>query len=194
MISCSHHSPAQAWTILYKCCHLLSCSHNLPPRSGTPADLVLLKLGWQRKWWEVKHPNQTQETRLNCHTHEFVSAEKKAQWPKLKSEEVKWCRVSITVCYGLTPSSPGAPASSPAHRAHSEGLSVVQADGLDVVGQGGQGCQTQHCYIRPSDVAQSDICYIQCHFKGVRSILLRTTQNDSPFRRYGRTGRSNKLN
>ena len=79
---------------------------------------------------------------------------------------MKGCRVLVLLCE-LTPSSPGAPASSPARGAYGEGPSVVHADGLDVVGQGGFGCQTQHCYIGPSQVTQSYVCYFQCHLKGV---------------------------
>lgn len=48
-------------------------------------------------------------------------------------------RYCVRLCHGLTPSSFGAPAGSPARGALREGPSVVQADGLDVVGQGGFG-------------------------------------------------------
>lgn len=103
--------------------------------------------------------------------------------------------LTVTLCHGLTSSSPGAPASSPAGRAHSEGLSVVQADGLDVVGQGGLGWQKQHCHVRPSEVTQSDVFHIQRHLEGVGSILVQTTQNHGPFRGYGRADgdRTNRI-
>lgn len=58
---------------------------------------------------------------------------------------------------GLTSSTLGTPARSPAGQAFGEGLSVVQTNGLDVVGQGGTGFQMKHGYVCPGDVAESDI-------------------------------------
>lgn len=103
----------------------------------------------------------------------------------LSSSKEKKMLQSVTVNRGLTPSSPGAPAGSPARRPHADGSSVLQADGLDVVRQGGWSCQMQHCYIGPRQVAQSDVCDLQRDLKGIGSVLLQSTQDDGPFRRIG---------
>lgn len=87
---------------------------------------------------------------------------------------------------GLTSAALGAPARDPAGQAFAEGLSVVQTNGLDVVGQGGAGFQIKHGYVGPSDVAESDIRHICCGLKGVGSILIQTAQNDGPLGRYRR--------
>lgn len=157
------------WKIRCKWCYWLLCSHSFALWSGIPADVVPLKLG--RKW----------------------SIWIKARWQE-KIFPVTWiCQCQslrrwndVTACYGLTPSSPGTPAGAPARRALDESPSVVYADGLDVVRQGGLGRQMQDRHIEPGVVAQSNICHIHCHLKGVGSILLQTTQNDLPLRRCGR--------
>lgn len=48
---------------------------------------------------------------------------------------------------GLTSAMLGTPARNPAAQAFGEGLSVVQTNGLDVVGQGGAGFQMKHSYV-----------------------------------------------
>lgn len=83
---------------------------------------------------------------------------------------------------GLTSSTLGTPARNPAGHAFGDGLSVVQANGLDVVGQSGTSGQVEHSYARPSDVAESDVC----HLKGVGSFLIRLAQNDGPLGCYRR--------
>lgn len=86
----------------------------------------------------------------------------------------------------LTSAVLGTPARDPAGQAFGEGLSAVQTNGLDVVAQGGPGFQMKHGYVRPSDVAESDVCHICCGLKGVGSILIQTAQNDGPLGRYRR--------
>lgn len=88
---------------------------------------------------------------------------------------------------GLTSSKLGTPAHNPAGQAFGEGLSVVQTNGLDVVGQGGTSGQVKHSYVRPSDVAESDVCHFRCHLKGVGSILIWLAQKGGPVRCYRRT-------
>lgn len=87
---------------------------------------------------------------------------------------------------GLTSSTLGTPARNPAGQAFSEGFSVVQTNGLDVVGQGGTSVQVKHSYVQPSDVAESDVCHVCCHLKGVGSILIQGAQNDGPLGCYRR--------
>lgn len=98
-----------------------------------------------------------------------------------------------TAVNGLTSSTLCTPARNPARQACSKGLSAVQANGLDVVGQGGAGLQKKHGYVRPSDIAERDVGHVHRHLKGVRSVLVQAAQNDGPLRCDRRAAEENHL-
>lgn len=89
-------------------------------------------------------------------------------------------------CSGLTSSTLRCPAGRPAALAFSEGLPVVQADGLDVVGQPGTGFQVEQGDVGPGDVAERDVYHVGRHLEGVGSVLMQAAQDDAPLRRSGR--------
>lgn len=82
---------------------------------------------------------------------------------------------------GLTSPTLHGPARPPAGLAFSEGLPVVQADGLDVVGHPDGAVQVEHGDVGPGHVAEHDVRHVGRHL--VLSILMQAAQDDAPLRR-----------
>lgn len=90
------------------------------------------------------------------------------------------------VVKGLTSPTLRCPARHPAGLAFSDGLPVVQADGLDVVGHPDTAVQVEHCDVEPGRVAERDVRHVGRHLEGVLSILMQAAQDDAPLRRGSR--------
>lgn len=87
---------------------------------------------------------------------------------------------------GLTSPTLRGPARPPAALAFSEGLPVVQADGLDVVGHLDAAVQVEHSDVGPGRVAERDVRHVGRHLEGVLSVLLQAAQDHAPPGRGGR--------